>query len=230
VAVNFDQHSEHYRELLASHTATDLSDVAFFAGRKAHHLRRALPRDVQLRRILDYGCGIGLAWRPLKQAFPEASITAVDPSIRSLEIAAAEHRDLNIALIPLSDFEANPELVGFDGIVVSCVLHHIDTDQQQAVLDGLRQRCSPQGWIAVFEHNPYNPLTRKAVRSCPLDQGVSLIPAHSMRRLLKRAGWRRIQQKFITFVPPALSGYQGIEEWLPWCPLGGQYMVVAQPA
>lgn len=230
MAAYFDQYSNRYKELLAANTGTDLSSAGFFAGQKAHHLRRALPPGFKVCTVLDYGCGIGMSLRPLQQAFPEARITGVDPSVRSLEIAAAEHRDLDVMLTPLSEFEADPSRSGFDVIVLSCVLHHIEADQHPDVLRSLSRRCSAQGRIAIFEHNPRNPLTRKTVRDCPFDEGVTLIPPRTAHRLLTSAGWRGVRRRYITFVPPALTRFKAVEDWLPWCSLGGQYMLMAQPA
>jgi SAM-dependent methyltransferase len=227
----FDNYSEEYKNLLAKHTGTSPgSDLTFFARQKAHHLRRALPDPLAVHSILDFGCGIGMAVRPLHLAFPKARITGVDPSTKSLDIAAQEHKDINTRLIPLADFNADPSIGNFDLIVISCVLHHIECDQHSAVLQSLRHRCSPTGKIAIFEHNPLNPLTLKTVRDCPFDEGVTLIRASQGRALLKASGWDNVKKRYITFVPPTLSKYKACEDWLPWCPLGGQYMLTAEPA
>lgn len=227
----FDRYSDQYKNLLAAHAGTNSGpDPIYFARQKAHHLLQSHPNPLSVRSILDFGCGIGMALHPLHLAFPKAQITGVDPSIKSLDIAAQEHQDINIRLFSLADFDADRDIAGFDLMVISCVLHHIDSCQHSSVLKSLSHRCSPSGRIAVFEHNPLNPLTRRAVRNCPFDEGVTLIRARTARELLRASGWQRTRQKYITFIPPALSNYKKIEDWLSWCPLGGQYMLTAQPA
>jgi ubiquinone/menaquinone biosynthesis C-methylase UbiE len=230
VSAYFDQYSDRYKELLAVQTGSDLRSTGFFATQKAHHLLHSLPRNIQVKSILDYGCGIGMSLAPLRLAFPEAKITGVDPSERSLEIAASEHPDANIELMPLTEFQSGNREGQYDVILLSCVLHHIEADQHASVLRGLSKVCAPSGRIAVVEHNPRNPLTRKIVRDCPFDEGVTLLSTGAARRLLLSSGWQPVLRKYITFVPPSLQRLKGIEEWLPWCPLGGQYMLMAQPS
>lgn len=224
----FDQYSEQYRQMLAASTGTSVEAAGFFAGRKIYQLQRMLPADFEAQTILDYGCGIGMSLLPLRQGFPNARIVGVDPSEASLGIAEDQHKALNIELLPLAKFQQDECRETFDLIFLSCVLHHIDGNQHQQVLQSLHERSSPSGRIAIVEHNPYNPLTRKTVRDCPFDEGVTLIPSHQLRRLLVAAHWHKPCRRYITFVPPSLQRLRGIEDWLPWCPAGGQYLLMAQ--
>ncbi len=47
------------------------------------------------------------------------------------------------------------------------------------------------GLIAVFEHNPLNPLTVHAVNTCSFDANAKLILARDLARRLRAAGWAR---------------------------------------
>ena len=59
----------------------------------------------------------------------------------------------------------------------------------------------PGGLVAIFEHNPLNPLTRKAVRDCPFDEDAVLLSRGEARRRLAEAGLAEVEAPFIIFFP-----------------------------
>lgn len=81
--------------------------------------------------------------------------------------------------------------------------------------------------MILFEHNPLNPLTRKIVRECPFDKGVTLIPAFRMKRLALRAfgSVRNVRIRYTIFFPRKgiFKKLLPLERKLWWLPLGGQY-------
>ena len=105
-----------------------------------------------------------------------------------------------------------------------------NSDEHVAILKNLRNLCAPSGTLAIFEHNPVNPITRKIVHDCPFDEGVTLISPRSLRGRLTAAGWHGLRRSYISFVPPKLKRVKRVERFLTWCPLGGQYFITAHPA
>jgi hypothetical protein len=85
-----------------------------------------------------------------------------------------------------------------------------------------------RGLIAIFEHNPLNPLTRHAVNSCELDDGVVLVHGRGAATFLREAGASDIDRSDYLFTP--LGGLLGrsFDRALEWLPLGGQYIVAAR--
>jgi SAM-dependent methyltransferase len=225
----FDSYSENYKEILAKSTGEDLESASFFASQKVSHLARCYHNNEASKTILDYGCGVGMSLRPLRRIFPEAKISGADPSQRSLDVAAREHADCNVNLIQLADLNKSEYKRHFDLIFISCVFHHIDTEQHIKTLKTLRHICSPTGQLAIFEHNPANPITRKIVRDCPFDEGVTLISPRTLRERMRAAGWKGLRRRYISFVPPRLKRFKSLEPLLGWCPLGGQYFIMAKP-
>ena len=69
----------------------------------------------------------------------------------------------------------------FDVCFTICVLHHVAAERRPALVEEMKRVCRPGGLVAVFEHNPLNPLTRKAVRDCEFDRGVKLLTAKPRR-------------------------------------------------
>jgi trans-aconitate methyltransferase len=170
-----------------------------------------------------------MSLRPLRQKFPEAEILGADPSQRSLDVAAREHAGFHIKMLPLGELKESGYVQYFDLIFISCVFHHIDSDQHVATLNALRDLCSPTGQVAIFEHNPSNPMTRKIVRNCPFDEGVTLISPRTLHHRIMAAGWKGLRRRYISFVPPKLKSFRSLEPFLAWCPLGAQYLITAKP-
>ena len=87
----------------------------------------------------------------------------------------------------------------------------------------------PGGWIFIFEHNPYNPLTRLAVNRCPFDKDAVLLTAKKTERLLSSTGTElKFQSDYIFFTPFKHPWFQKIDSFLRKLPLGGQYCTYGQ--
>lgn len=227
--VYFDAYSNSYKHILAQSTGEDIESASFFASQKVGYLARCYPSNRSLQSILDYGCGVGMSLGPLRQTFPKAEILGTDPSQSSLDIAAREHEACRVKMLPLEELNQSSYTQHFDLIFISCVFHHIDAKQHVATLNSLRNLCSPTGRVAIFEHNPANPITRRIVRNCPFDEGVTLISPRTLRDRMKVAGWKGLRRNYISFVPPKLKFFKSLESVLGWCPLGAQYMITAKP-
>jgi ubiquinone/menaquinone biosynthesis C-methylase UbiE len=225
----FDAYSDNYKNILAKSTGENIESASFFASQKVSHLARCNHSSHSLQTILDYGCGVGMSLRPLRQMFPKAEIIGVDPSQSSLDVAAKEHADCHVKMLPLGELNQSSFAQHFDLIFISCVFHHIDAKQHVTTLNSLRTLCSPTGRVAIFEHNPANPVTRRIVRNCPFDEGVTLISPRTLRDRMAAAEWKRLRRSYISFVPPKLKQLKSLESILGWCPLGAQYLITAQP-
>ena len=97
----------------------------------------------------------------------------------------------------------------FDVVLAICVLHHVPVSQRYTFVSEMVRVARSGGVVAIFEHNPFNPLTRHAVNSCqsrsgcdptshPADDGVAegsrqgapastSLPVYSDRRWLSAA-------------------------------------------
>jgi hypothetical protein len=88
----------------------------------------------------------------------------------------------------------------------------------------------PGGVLFIFEHNPYNPLTRRAVNNCPFDADAVLLTRRRSSRLVKRAGLETTEERYILFFPWEGSTFRAIETHLRWLPMGAQYFVSGRRA
>ena len=121
---------------------------------------------------------------------------------------------------------------GHFGLVTLCgVLHHVHPSERGAVIGRALRKLRPvDGRLVVFEHNPLNPLTRRAVALCPFDDDAILLWPWQARRLFRGAGLRDIRLRYIVFLPRLLSGLRWVEPGLGVVPLGAQFMLVGRVA
>lgn len=217
--VNFDAYVERYDRLLSERTSFFASGDAYFAKYKVHLVREYLHGPV--RRLLEYGCGTGRNIPFLRDVFPEASIVGTDISPASLEAA----RESNLTV------EFHEERGGllpggaFDLIFVAGVFHHVPPGERARVAQVLAARAAPDCSLFVFEHNPYNPVTRHIVANCEYDADAILLKPGELKAYLSVAGFRHVRTRYCLLVPPRLGKLAVLERSLSWAPLGGQYFV-----
>ena len=175
--------------------------------------------------MLDVGCGPGETDSFLEGAF--GSLHGVDLSAPMIERAA--ERNPWAGYSSYGAGEPLPYAEGsFDLSFAICVFHHVPPAERPSLLREMRRVTRPGGVVAIFEHNPWNPLTRKAVRDCPFDEGVELISRSEARRLMHGALLEQVESPYIVFFPRTGVRRDRIERRLHWLPLGAQYYVAGR--
>jgi SAM-dependent methyltransferase len=220
--VDFDNYTNHYNQMLRQQTGFFTSDEAYFAQYKVQ-----IARDKTLgepRRLLEFGCGIGGNISYLRRAFPSTEIMGSDISAKSLEMARLENPDIYFWREGGTD-DAQGD---FDMIFVAGVFHHVPLSEREPVARLLFSRLVPGGQVFIFEHNPYNPVTRRVVSNCPYDEGVVLLKPEDLEDILLRGGMKIEEKKFSLFFPPWLKFALPLERYLGWLPFGGQYWIRAR--
>jgi hypothetical protein len=86
----------------------------------------------------------------------------------------------------------------------------------------------PGGLVAVFEHNPFNPLTRWAVQRCEFDRDAVLLSRGRATTVLRRAGLELAERRYIVFLPFGGERMEPLERRLGNLPIGAQYYVAAR--
>jgi SAM-dependent methyltransferase len=226
----FDRFADEYRNQLAANIAVSGESPEFFAEYKVADIAAVLKQrglaDGDLH-VLDFGAGIGNSVPHFRKHLPGVSITCLDVSRKSLELGRARFGEMAEFVHFDGDELPFPD-GGFDVVLCACVLHHIDHAQHRAVLERLRRMLSPHGLLFVYEHNPLNPLTVRAVNTCPFDENAELVKPHRLRATLKAAGFSKSATRYRIFFPHFLSKLRGLEQYLRWCPLGAQYVAIAE--
>jgi SAM-dependent methyltransferase len=224
---DFDLSAAAYEEEVDRSISFTGRSASFFAKRKVdllERLLRAYGRDFARATVLDVGCGTGTTDRHLVDHVE--ALHGVDPSEKMVAMA---RRNVPLATFESYDGKTIPYADGsFDLVIAICVMHHVPVDEQLALVRELRRVTRPGGVIAILEHNPANPLTRRAVSDCELDEGVELLRAKDVRRLLVDAGAGDIRTDYFLFTPIGGRLGAGVDRWLRRLPLGGQHAVLAR--
>jgi Methylase involved in ubiquinone/menaquinone biosynthesis len=169
---------------------------------------------------LDFGCGIGNVTCRLVERFH--AVHGFEPSAASAEVA--RHRAPGARIE--SDLARIPD-AGFAVAVLSGVLHHIPPADRRGALAQVLQKLAPGGRLFVFEHNPLNPLTRRAVSRCPFDDDAVLLWPRDARKLLHDGGIRRGQPRLHRLLPALARVPAAVRAMAVLSSLGGQTLLIA---
>lgn len=224
----FDTVADRYLDEHRKNIAASGDDPEYFARYKiediaADRISRGLSNDSALN-IVDFGGGIGNSVSHLRHFFPNAQIFEVDVSKRSLEISeglngsAAKYVLYDGVSIPIEDGSV-------DFALAACVFHHIPQDEHVATIREIRRTLRSGGDLYIFEHNPWNPLTRHAVNTCPFDENAVLISGFEMAKRVNAGGLQASKPIYRYFFPAPLARFRPLERYLRSAPIGAQYFV-----
>ncbi len=215
--IDFDQYAGQYQALLSAQTRFFDNDSDYFARYK---IERAKQLVGNVNSALDFGCGIGRSMPALRAAFPDADIVGCDPSADSLAIARRENPQCRF--FTMEELTAEPR---FDLVLASCVFHHIAPAERREALRYCFSCLKPGGRFVIFEHNPFNPVTRHLVNTCPFDADAILLTMRETIDRMSEAQFSITRTGYCLFFPGALSVLRPLENVMGWLPLGGQYFV-----
>jgi SAM-dependent methyltransferase len=210
----FDQYAGSYEAMHATSVAASGESPEYFATYKQKVLERMLGAGFGLP-VLDYGCGIGNLTVHLVKSFPD--VHGFDPSAECVKLAHER--------APQAKFHHDPAELPkgvFGAAILANVLHHVPPAERPALMETVAASLAPGGRLVIFEHNPWNPVTRHAVAICPFDENAVLLYPGEVRSLLRGAKLDRVALDYIVFFPHALRFARGMEPGLSWVPLGAQ--------
>lgn len=216
----FDQFAANYEDLLDVSVSLTGESGEYFAAYKAGFMATAVVSKPDSK-ILDYGCGVGLVSTHLKARLPQARIDGLDVSQASLNRIDIALREQGRFVASVDELEKD-----YDVVFLANVMHHVEPQNRQSVISEAASCLRPGGKLVIFEHNPANPLTRKAVEQCPFDENVVLLPPRESEGYLREARMWEVHRSYIVFFPYWLKWLRPLESFLSWFPLGAQYALV----
>jgi ubiquinone/menaquinone biosynthesis C-methylase UbiE len=224
---HFDAFADSYAESVQHSIDFCGQELEYFTRRKTEHLLDVTHRhlgDPKDLAFLDVGCGVGVTDALLTDRV--GALHGVDVAGEAIAYAAA--RNPTVAY-QSSDGLALPYRDEFVDVAFAiCVMHHVDPPERGAFVSEMRRVVRCGGLVVVFEHNPFNPLTRAAVNRCDFDEGVVLLRRRSVEACLAAAGLSVVESRYIIFTtsqrPALITG----ERALARVPLGAQHYVVAR--
>jgi SAM-dependent methyltransferase len=225
----FDKFADEYRQLHQRSIRLSGEEPEFFAEYKVRDVAEFLGDRArgQALRVLDFGAGTGTSVPHFRRHLPAARLTCLDVSRKSLAVGQerfagqAEFVHFNGRQIPYEDG-------AFDVAFAACVFHHIDPEQHVPLLAEIRRILTDAGTLFLFEHNPLNPLTVRAVNTCPFDENAVLIRARNLIERMQSVGFSALSRRYRFFFPGPLRALRPLERFLTWLPLGAQYFVVGE--
>lgn len=227
-AVDFDTYAAEYEAAVDQSVSFTGRNAAFFAERKVDILETIVLPDVgplDTLSVLDVGCGTGTTDRALVPRV--GSLHGVDISEEMLAKAR-----INVPNADYSWYDGEKLPFGdgtFDAAVAICVLHHVPVSNRFKFVSEMVRVVRPGGVVAIFEHNPMNPLTRRAVNSCELDIDAVLVPSRGALELLGEASESEPCLRHFLFSPLGGTAGRAIDNGLRRLPLGGQYAAWVRP-
>lgn len=229
---DFDNFAENYREIHTQNVqGISGVDSSYFGRQKVEIIkneRGGVEKKNHKIKILDLGCGDGINAVHFKQYFTHMEYFGID--ISQASIAQAKNLECSNIHFACYDGKKIPyKDESFHIILAACVLHHVPHEQHENLLLECNRVLKRDGMLYIFEHNPWNPITRKIVNDCVFDADAVLVHRRKLVKVLRRAGFLSIKTAYIIFMPRKgiFNTISGIEKLLKWCPLGGQYYVSA---
>jgi SAM-dependent methyltransferase len=173
---------------------------------------------------LDVGCGIGQTDSFLQGTFAGLHGVDVTPNM----IQAARRRNPGV-VYAVSDGKQLPYDAGvFDVAFAINVMHHVSPAAWPSFLSEMRRVVCPGGLCVIFEHNPFNPLTRLVVARCEFDRDAVLLRAGQLKALFRSSGLQTVERNYFLFLPFSWSWVSRLEKGLGWLPLGAQHYLVGK--
>jgi len=218
--MDFNTSKDSYRDTVEDVLSFAGQGLDFYTRAKADAFARILRRDgMTAPRVLDIGCGHGFIHPLLAQQGCE--VVGVEMAAEVLPLAQAanpgvEYHAYDGQLLPFAD-------ESFDVALTICVMHHVPPPQWLAFLAQARRVLRPGGRVVIFEHNPWNPMTRYVVSRNDIDADAVLLSHRKLKSMLRASGFRSVASGFILFTPFAQSLARRAETYLEWLPLGAQY-------
>jgi ubiquinone/menaquinone biosynthesis C-methylase UbiE len=222
----FDAIADSYSEQIDKSLARFGAEHDFFTQHKAWLINELLVqsgRDATSTSLLDVGCGVGKIHGLLKGKLK--NVAGADVSAESIRVAAKDHGEFDYKVydglnLPYADGS-------FDMAMAICVFHHIPPAQWQQVANEMVRVVANNGLILIIEHNPYNPVTRYIVNTCPIDKDAVLLAPHRLRNLFRMTKTKAVTTRSILNIPPKTDALKRLDMNLGWMPIGAQYYLTA---
>jgi len=223
----FDRYADSYQDNVQNAISFAGKKPDFYMRIKVEHIKQMLLShriDPQSATVLDVGCGIAQAGKLLSSHVGDYH--GVDVS--ALEIEQACKNDPQGHYCSYAGDKLPYDDDTFDFTFAICVMHHVNPQNWLHFLKEMRRVVKPNGIVAIYEHNPLNPLTRLAVSRCEFDADAVLLWPKKTKSLFQEAGLQITISDYLLYFPFEKTIFRKIESYLQWLPFGAQYAVLGR--
>lgn len=223
----FDAYGRNYDETVNKALAFSGLRIDFFTRAKAEYLVDIIEHlrpPARSAEVLDVGCGVGNI-HPLLVG-RVGRLAGVDVSPKCLETARernpwVEYAEYNGFRLPYPD-------KSLDVTFAISVFHHVPIVERLPLAVEIRRILRPGGAFAMFEHNPWNPLTMRVVNNCEFDKDAVLLHRRDSEEILLGAGFREVATSFILTLPAAGAVLRAVDRLFARLPLGAQFYTLGR--
>jgi SAM-dependent methyltransferase len=217
--------TEEYTRMLQQGIKLSGESQKFFIDGRLRDLTKIL-NGAQPRRILDFGCGLGLTAATFAELFPRAEVVGVDTAAEAVRHAQSTYGSSRLRFGTLDSFaEENV----FDLAYCNGVFHHIPLADRLRAAGVVLKALKPGGHFSLFENNPWNPGTRMVMSRIPFDRDAITLPPPETKRLLESAGFELARSmRFLFYFPRPLAFLRFTEPLFVSLPLGAQYYALGR--
>lgn len=220
----FDAYAEDYDAALAQGLSVTGEDKDYFAQGRIAWLANSLGEQ-RPASIMDFGCGTGSAFPYLFDLLGAESVTGIDTSAKSLNVARRNHIGRQSQLFLMDDYIPREAI---DLAFCNGVFHHIPVNERGGVIDYIYRSLKPGGWFAMWENNPWNPGTRYVMSRCPFDKDAVTLTPNIARQLVRAGKFEVLSTEFLFIFPKVLRWLRGIEPHISRLPFGAQYQILCR--
>lgn len=225
--ISFDDYVQSYKKEVQDSIDFIGQDVDFFIHIKADliiELAKKYFGNLDNIKVLDIGSGIGLTDQFLTSEIK--NLYGIDVSAGAVE--NAKKRNPNVIYTNYGGERLPFDDNYFDMAFAINVMHHMIPDQWEHFVKEMKRVVKTGGIMAVFEHNPLNPLTRLAVKRCEFDKDAVLLTNGKLKNLFESSGIKIFNSSFIIFFPFKSGFFRKAEKILSGLPVGAQHFVAGE--
>jgi SAM-dependent methyltransferase len=223
--MDFNTYKNTYTQTIEKSLRFSGKEHDFFTQVKASSLQNIIGQflpNIKNISLLDIGCGHGFIHKHLKNK--DLHITGVEIADEVLKLAHQLNPEVSYFpydgnILPFSSQQ-------FDVAITICVMHHVNPLQWQNFLSEMKRVVKKEGIVVIFEHNPYNPVTRHIVAKNILDNDAVLLSSFKLKNMMRRSGLNHVHSRNILFTPFANKFFRWLDRKLGRFPFGAQYYAV----
>jgi SAM-dependent methyltransferase len=222
----FDQYADDYDAALAQSLELTGEDKHYFARGRLNLIADFLKQEhVDIKSVLDFGCGTGSSTPYFFESLQVQSVVGVDVSAKSLDVARRIHGCDQVRFQEIEKYEPSGE---FDLAFTNGVFHHIPLDFRKQAVDYVYRSLRPGGLFTFWENNPWNLGARLVMSRCPFDKDAQTLSPPAARRLLRSRKFEILRTSYLFIFPHSLSWLRSLERPLVSIPLGAQYLIICR--
>ena len=220
----FDYLADNYKESISPWVRITGENIEFYAQSRIKWVAKQLKEmGVHPHKIMDFGCGVGLATPFLLEEFgSDSQIIGVDVSPDSLEKARSKYSSPNISFQSLDHYilDRSVDLVYCNG-----VFHHIPLHERNGAVQYVGDSLRPGCFFALWENNPWNPIAKYNMTHAEIDRNaIPISPPHG-KKLVVANGFELMKMRYFFIFPAFLKFLRPLETLVAQLPIGAQYVV-----